>query len=164
MNHYACAILLHDGKILLGKRAAHQRAYPNCWDVIGGKVEDGEAIDIALSRELSEELGITPVDYVSVGSIEDNNPHARGLSTYHLFVVRGWAGGTPTARDDEHLKLEWFDIDAACTLPNLALAEYRMIFRQVLYSTSGDAISDSTECRRSPVQTCRRDCQLHSAS
>jgi 8-oxo-dGTP diphosphatase len=105
MNHYACAILLRDGKILLGKRAAHRRAYPNCWDVIGGKVGDGEAVDIALSRELSEELGITPVDYVSIGSVEDNNPHARGLSTYHLFVVRGWTGGDPTARDDEPVSL-----------------------------------------------------------
>ena len=147
MNHYACAILLRNGKILLGKRASHRRAYPNCWDVIGGKVEDGEAVDIALSRELSEELGITPVDYVSIGSVEDNNPHARGLSTYHLFVVRGWTGGDPTARDDEHSKLEWFDIDAACALPDLALAEYRVVFRQVQYSTLGGSASETTDCR-----------------
>jgi 2-haloacid dehalogenase len=136
-NHYACAILLREGKIFLGKRAVHRRAYPNCWDVIGGKVEDGEAVDIALSRELREELGITPVDYVSFGSIEDNNPHARGLATYHLFVVRDWTGGTPTARDNEHSKLEWFDIDAVCALPDLALAEYRMLFRQIQSSTLG---------------------------
>jgi len=148
MNHYACAILLRDGKILLGKRAAHRRAYPDCWDVIGGKVEDGEAVDMALSRELSEELGITPEDFVRVGSVEEDNPRARGRATYHLFVVRSWTGGTPIAQDDEHSALEWFDIDAACALPNLALAEYRMVFRQVQCSALGTPASTA---RRNPA-------------
>jgi uridine kinase len=145
MNDYACAILL-------GKRAAHRRSYPNCWDVIGGKIEDGEAVDVALARELGEELGITPVDYASVGSIEDNNPLARGRATYHLFVVRGWTGGTPTARNDEHSSLEWFDIDAACSLPELALDEYRRVFRQVQCSMLGGPKSDLAAKRKPAAQ------------
>jgi uridine kinase len=152
MNHYACGILFSDGKILLGRRAAHRRAYPNCWDVIGGKVEGGETVDLALSRELSEELGITPVDYVSIGSVEDNNRDARGRSTYHLFIVRDWAGGTPTAQNDEHSRLEWFDIDAACALPDLALAEYRMVFRQIQCTTPGGPMRASSDQRRSAAQ------------
>jgi uridine kinase len=103
-----------------------------------------------LARELREELGITPVDYVSIGSVEDNNPHARDLSTYHLFVVRGWTGGDPTAWDDEHSKLEWFDIDAACALPDLALAEYRTVFRQVQCRVLVGSTNDSTD-RREPA-------------
>jgi len=50
---------------------------------------------------------------------------------YHLFVVKDWTGGTPNARGDEHSALEWFDIEAACALPDLALAEYAMVFRQI---------------------------------
>ncbi len=60
MRDYACAILLRDGLILLGKRSPHRKAYPNCWDVIGGRVEQGETIDAALHRELGEEIGIAP--------------------------------------------------------------------------------------------------------
>src|SRR5262249_32898494 len=141
------AILLRDGKILLGKRAAHRRAYPNCWDVIGGKVEDGETVDVALSRELSGGLGVTPVRYASVGSGEDNKRHAREHAPHHLLVGREWTGGTPTARDDEHSKLEWFDIDAACALPDLALAEYAMVFRQIQHGALADPMRTSDHRR-----------------
>ena len=41
MRHYACALLLRDGRILLGKRSPHRRAYANKWDVIGGLVAGG---------------------------------------------------------------------------------------------------------------------------
>ena len=131
MDHYACAILLRNGLILLGTRAAHRRAYPNCWDVIGGKVEKGETIEAALFRELTEELGITPVEYVSIGAVRDSNPLARGSYTYHFFVVRCWTGGAPTIHNDEHSRIEWFDIETACMLPDLALPDYPAVFRSI---------------------------------
>jgi 8-oxo-dGTP diphosphatase len=131
VKHYACALLLRNGRILLGKRAAHRRAYPNRWDMIGGKVEDGETVDFTLSRELAEELGITPAAFESLGSIIDRKPDARGTATYHVFVVTSWTGGEPAIQDDEHSTLEWFEIDAACALPDLALAEYPEVFRRI---------------------------------
>ena len=69
MRHYACAILKREGKILLGQRAPHRKAYPLFWDVIGGRVEDGETLEDALHRELGEEIGIVPTSYVSLASV-----------------------------------------------------------------------------------------------
>lgn len=130
MRHYACAVLLREGKILLGKRAPHRKAYPRRWDVIGGRVEEGETLDEALRRELCEELGIVPVSYEPLGSVIDNGPQQRGEATYHMHLVRGWTGGEPAMMDDEHTELTWFSIKDACALPDLALAEYVDVFRR----------------------------------
>ena len=131
MNEYACALLLRDSKILLGKRAPHRRAYPDRWDVIGGRVEDGETLEVALTRELSEELGIVPTAFEHLGAISDDNPGGRGKASYEFFLVRSWSGGEPAMQDNEHTALQWFDVDAACALPDLALAEYPALFRRI---------------------------------
>ncbi|KAL8926720.1 MAG: hypothetical protein Q9208_002794 [Pyrenodesmia sp. 3 TL-2023] len=51
----------HSGKpeILLLKRAAHESAYPNIWEIPGGKVEDSDTTILdAVKREVSEETGM----------------------------------------------------------------------------------------------------------
>jgi 8-oxo-dGTP diphosphatase len=58
--HVAVGVILDtDHKILLARRAegAHQGGL---WEFPGGKVEPGESLHAALTRELREELGIEP--------------------------------------------------------------------------------------------------------
>ncbi|MFJ4142206.1 Nudix family hydrolase [Pseudomonas sp. NPDC089734] len=56
--HVAAAVIRGaDGRILIAKRADTQHQ-GGLWEFPGGKVEDGEAVRDALSRELQEELGI----------------------------------------------------------------------------------------------------------
>ena len=93
-----------------GKRAAHRRAYPGCWDVIGGKIETDETLESALARELNEELGITPIDFSFLSEIFDDNPGGRGGATYAFFVVRSWLG-EPEMRNSEHSELRWFTLE-----------------------------------------------------
>ena len=57
--HVAVGVIFNDAKdILISKRSAdsHQGGL---WEFPGGKIEDGETLEQALSRELKEELGIT---------------------------------------------------------------------------------------------------------
>ncbi len=51
------AILERNGNILIGQRTPAQ-SHPLQWEFPGGKVEEGETPEQALSRELEEELGI----------------------------------------------------------------------------------------------------------
>ncbi|EUC44314.1 hypothetical protein COCMIDRAFT_6384 [Bipolaris oryzae ATCC 44560] len=51
-----------DGKILLVQRAADEKAFPDFWEIPGGKVEDDdETILHAAARELKEETGLRAI-------------------------------------------------------------------------------------------------------
>lgn len=131
MRHYACAILVKDDRILLGRRAPHRKAYPDRWDVIGGRMEAGETETQALRRELGEEIGIVPAAWQKLCSIRDGGPAARGDALYHIYLVRSWTGDGPAMTNDEHTALAWFTVEEACALPDLALDEYRLVFRRI---------------------------------
>jgi 8-oxo-dGTP diphosphatase len=56
--HVAVGVIYNaDGKILVAQRAASQHL-GGLWEFPGGKVETGESVNTALTRELQEELGI----------------------------------------------------------------------------------------------------------
>ena len=61
---HRCVYLLvvHDGRLLVHRRADDKDVWPGRWDVAaGGVVTAGEAWDDAARRELAEELGIDAV-------------------------------------------------------------------------------------------------------
>jgi 8-oxo-dGTP pyrophosphatase MutT (NUDIX family) len=124
------AILIQAETLLLGRRAPHLRSYPNCWDIIGGHVEAGETFEQTLVREAEEEIGVTPVAFIELASLQ----FAEGLSgtsELHVYRVDAWTGGAPAIRDDEHAELRWFTVEAACALPDLASVEYLPAFRAI---------------------------------
>jgi len=56
--HVAVAVIVNsDGHILIAKRPEHVHQ-GGLWEFPGGKVETGESLELALKRELKEELGI----------------------------------------------------------------------------------------------------------
>lgn len=129
---YACALIARDGKILLGRRAHFRTAYPNCWDFIGGKIEDGETAEQALTRELGEEIAISPLKPIYFDKIRDIHADSGNPPIYHFFKVYDWQGGEPVINNHEHSHLEWFTLEQACDLSNLALPEYRSLLRSAL--------------------------------
>jgi 8-oxo-dGTP diphosphatase len=120
----AAALLVRDGKLLLGRRAAHRRSFARCWDTIGGHLEAGENHEEALTREIEEELGVRPTQFRLLGDYQ-----AQAGSWFRLFKVEAWSGGEPRIANDEHSELRWFTAEEASCLPELASAHYPAIFR-----------------------------------
>lgn len=129
MRHgdFACALLLRDGKVLLGLRSAERRTYPNCWDILGGFVEPGETLEAALARELAEEIGVTPTAWRVLTVIDEPKPELNGRGRYHVFLVTAWMGGFQML-GDEHVRMDWFTPQKAAGLEALAMPEYRELF------------------------------------
>ena len=98
----AVALIDPDGRILLAQRP-EGKSMAGLWEFPGGKVEPNETPELALVRELQEELGIdtwesclAPLTFAS-HSYED----------FHLlmplFACRKW-NGTPESKEGQALK------------------------------------------------------------
>jgi 8-oxo-dGTP diphosphatase len=64
----AAVIERSDRRLLIGQRRKNDTS-PLKWEFPGGKVRDGESAELALARELQEELGATLVKSVELGRV-----------------------------------------------------------------------------------------------
>lgn len=83
------AIIWRDG-CYLGVRRPEGKAMAGAYEFPGGKIEPGETPDVALARELREELGITPT---AIAFFREKAHSYEHLSVHlHFFHVRAFAG------------------------------------------------------------------------
>jgi 8-oxo-dGTP diphosphatase len=87
----AAALVDVDGRVLLAQRPAG-KAMAGLWEFPGGKVEAGERPELALIRELQEELGID----VTEACLAPLTFASHAYETFHLlmplYVCRRWKG------------------------------------------------------------------------
>lgn len=109
----AAVILRPDGSFLLARRPAG-KAYAGYWEFPGGKVEAGEPVEAALSRELYEELGI---------EVERADPWITRVFAYphatvrlHFFRVRSFRNA-PHPREQQ--AIAWQRLGAPMADPML---------------------------------------------
>lgn len=90
-----------------------KKSYPNRWtDSASGHVDDGETYDVAVTREMKEEIGLE-VDLTFVGKFptqdklgtntlcEFNAVYEGRLDSSHVFELQ----------DDEVSEVKWFALD-----------------------------------------------------
>ncbi|MFJ6083778.1 (deoxy)nucleoside triphosphate pyrophosphohydrolase [Streptomyces sp. NPDC092369] len=96
------AALLDGGRLLAARRSAPPELAGR-WELPGGKVEEGEAPEAALVRELREELGVDaePVERVP-GQWPLRPPYA--LQVWTARLLPGSAGPEPL---EDHDELRW---------------------------------------------------------
>ena len=98
----AVALIDVDGRVLLAQRP-EGKSMAGLWEFPGGKVEAGETPEVALIRELQEELGIdtwqsclAPLTFAS-----------HSYDDFHLlmplFACRKW-DGVPQSKENQALK------------------------------------------------------------
>jgi len=97
----AVALVDSDRRVLIAKRPA-DKPMAGLWEFPGGKVEEGERPEIALLRELKEELDID----VSEACLAPLTFASHAYADFHLlmplYVCRRWQGRA-TAREGQEL-------------------------------------------------------------
>ena len=85
----AAAIFNKQGDLLIAQRPL-DKYMVGLWEFPGGKVEAGEAVTDALCRELDEELGIQPLSWEPLISIEHTYPEKTVL--LDVWIVKDFHG------------------------------------------------------------------------
>jgi 8-oxo-dGTP diphosphatase len=129
----AAGILLKGNRILLARRSSNLKFYPDVWDTIGGHCEDNETPEQTLSRELQEEIGVTPTRFTHIATLHDPEPDIHGDYEYHIYLVTDWNGSPRNLSPNEHSELSWFEIAEALEL-NLAHPKYLDLFKNTAKS------------------------------
>ncbi len=97
------ALVLNDkDQILITLRAKDADSFPSTWEFPGGKVEQNEAFDVALIRELKEEVNIICINPEFWFTREDKKVHL------HIFWVRQLEGEVQCLEGQQAYK--WVDI------------------------------------------------------
>ena len=128
VHNTSTALIVRDGKVLLGKRTSTVR-FAGMWDAFGGHQEPGETPAHTLVRELYEELGIRLTAAKFLHEYEDKDPTSKETYHHHLYLVTGWQGA-PRIANAEHSEVRWCTADEAARLrlqPHL-----KKVLREVL--------------------------------
>lgn len=98
-------------KVLVGQRpVGHSLA--GQWEFPGGKIEKGETPEVALKRELMEELSIA----ADVGELKLASTHSYGDTGIIIlfYEVQFWKGEPKTVH---HMELRWIEPSELDSLP-----------------------------------------------
>lgn len=110
----ACALVDVDGRVLICKRP-QGKSLAGLWEFPGGKVDAGETPEVALIREMDEELGITITQSCLAPFVFASHTYETFHLMMPLYLCRRWSG---VVIAKEHEALAWVK-------PN-ALSDYEM--------------------------------------
>lgn len=110
--HVAVAVVVNPyAQILVSKRANHQHQ-GGLWEFPGGKVENGEPVQIALARELHEELNI------SVSNAKPLLQVSHDYGDKHVVLDVWWVSDyTGEVHGNEGQEWQWADAHTLAILP-----------------------------------------------
>lgn len=104
----SAGILVDHNKAVLLAQRPEGKALAGRWEFPGGKVEPSESPEIALIRELQEEIGVD----VALDALEPFTFVSENCGSFHLlmplYIIRCWEG-TPIGREGQ--ALEWAHVN-----------------------------------------------------
>lgn len=103
------AIIVRDGKVLLGKRSTGDPSLLECWCHPGGKVEWGETLLQAFSRECLEEIKVQVNRYTDFVSVQERIHEQR--HTVMVFYRGRLKDGEEPVIGDGFSDLKWFTME-----------------------------------------------------
>ncbi|GGW94137.1 8-oxo-dGTP diphosphatase MutT [Alteromonas halophila] len=104
--HVAVGVILRDGQTFVCLRGEHQHQGGK-WEFPGGKVDEGETVAEALSRELAEEVGITVTGSEPLTVIRHAYPDKQVVLDVHKVTA---FDGEPHGKEGQQSR--WQTMDA----------------------------------------------------
>ena len=109
------AVVLHEGRVLLGRRSDNGN-----WGLVTGIVEPGEDPGVAARRECLEETGVQitveALVRVKAGGVVQFPNGDRCQFLDHTFLC-SYVAGEARVADDESLEVGWYPLDQLPPLP-----------------------------------------------
>lgn len=96
--------VLHGNAVLLMKRSAHKRVFPNQYNGVGGHIERNEDPLSGAKREILEETGLNVQEIVLRAVYNIDAGQATGII---LFVFTAWSNTRECASDEREGTLHW---------------------------------------------------------
>jgi len=99
-----CLLFDKNNKLLMYLRDDNPAiSYPNCWDLFGGIVEEGETPEQALVREVQEELGIILTQFTKFSEYDCLTDKARPNKKFVFYAHIDAVPGQLVLREGQHL-------------------------------------------------------------
>jgi XTP/dITP diphosphohydrolase len=130
------AIIVREGKILMNLRNdPHNPEFHNVWELPGGSVEWGEAVEESLIREVAEEAGYAVNIVQQLSGVFINTVHQQATNVrYQVYLIpyvcQIMSGTGLSQATEEVIESRWFDISDV--LKERLLADNKEIFTTLL--------------------------------
>ncbi len=108
-NIVVVALIVRDGKLFIAKRADTKASWPGRFELVGGHVDPGEALETALLREVKEELNVD----VTIDRIIDAFTY-ESEDTFKVeicYLCHLEDGIEPQLNPDDHSEHRWIGRD-----------------------------------------------------
>lgn len=95
-------------EVLLAKR---KNAYgEGLYGLPGGRVASKESLEHCMARELSEEVGVTPIDYRLLGIVKEWQKSYFFL--HFVYLCTKWSGQVTTLEPQKSQDWQWYSIES----------------------------------------------------
>jgi len=118
MKQAVAAVIRNGSRVLLHRRSMESRGQAGKWENAGGQIDEGETPELAIVREIKEELG---VDFLIEKRVLED-VFDSGDDEWYVVIFEGSITGTPKVMiPEETMEIKWFEISE---LYSLDLASY----------------------------------------
>lgn len=114
------AIIKQSDQFLLGKRSTAKKNAAGHWASIGGRLEIGESLEVALVRECLEEIGVDVKPVQQIHKVIEQD-------AAHFWFEVEIISGIPRLTNDEHSELKWFTKSEAMMLTPIVAEDLQLI-------------------------------------
>ncbi len=111
-----CIIFNDQNQVFVQKRSADRKKFPNCWELVGGGVEEGETFEMVAAREIKEELNfdlieivdcLAPFDYVLPEDMRKENENTNHRIVPLIIKVKDYSN--PVLEVGKAVDYTWVD-------------------------------------------------------